>query len=323
MSTVFPPLSEADYSLDLMGDLGRLCLSELAAMGYTGISQTEPTEICERYLNALYRRVTVQPRTFYKSKTLTIPPEVQAGYDLLRKKVENGEDLTPHLSSLLDDVNFNDPLLNAWKIHHFHLGTKPHPTKSHLVERTGPILLAMVHGDEFHAIAILAHGRGGNHDVFYDQDLIEILHESFPDMMARFKINGKAASPKPTNEEVKVLRDAGITAFAQTNDGTLYMPNFGFTSVGGTTKDTGATVVIDTMRVTSAVQRLEKLIREKIVALELCFSKTDGKRPYKIGLTGFLNNGYVTAREETSYVGIRISLEKGSEWLDIWHELKP
>ena len=139
-------------------------------------------------------------------------------------------------------------------------------------------------------------------------------------MMERYKINGWAATPKPTNDEVKILRDAGITVFAQTDDGSLYMPNLGFTSVGGRTKDTGARVVVDAMRVTKALKMLEKMVREKIAALELCFSKTDGKRPYKIILTGFLNNGYVTAREETSNVGMRISLEKGANWLDVWHE---
>lgn len=323
MVTNFPPLHDSDYSIDLMFDLGQLCSAELSAMGYTNISSTDPTELCERYLNALYRRVPTQKRSFHQSKQLRIPTEVQEGYDLLKQKVVNGDDLTPHLSGLLDDLDFNDPLLNAWNIHHFHLGTKPHPTKPHLVERTGPILLAMVHDDFFYAISILPHGKGGNHDVFYNQDLIEILHDSFPQMMANFKISGKAATPKPTISEVKQLRDAGITSFAQTNDGTLYMPNLGFTSIGGTTKHTGARIIVDTMRVTNAVKNLEKLICEKLVALELCFSKTGGKRPYKIILTGFLNNGYVTAREETSYVSMRISLEKGSNWLDVWHEMQP
>ena len=323
MVTNFPPLNDSDYSIDLMGDLGRMCSEELAKMGYTNISSTDPEELCERYLNALYRRVSTQKRAFHEAKQMNVPAEVQAGYDLLKQKVQNGDDLTPHLSGLLDDLDFNDPLLNAWKIHHFHLGTKPHPTKPHLVERTGPILLAMVLDDAFYAITILPHGKGGNHDVFYDQDLIEILHESFPKMMERYKINGRAATPKPTNKEVKQLRDAGITSFAQTNDGTLYIPNLGFTSVGGTTKNTGARVVFVSMKVTNAVKKLERMIKEKIVALELCFSKTDGQRPYKIELTSFLNNGYVTAREESSYVGMRVSLEKGPDWLDIWHEQKP
>ncbi len=304
MTPNFPPLNESDYQIDLMSDLGQMCSEELLAMGYDNITLTDPKELCERYLNALYRRVSVRKRTFHQSNNLQIPPEVQGGFDLLKMKVENGDDLTAHLSGLLDKIEQDQK-------------------KAHLIERTGPILMAMVHDDDFYAIAIVPHGKSGSPDVFYDLDLIEILHQSFPKMMEHYRVNGRAAQPKPTNSEVKMLRDAGVTIIPQTNDGTLFMPNLGFTSAGGTTKNTGARVVFDAMKVVKGVKTLEKQIREKIVPLELCFSKTGGVRPYKIVLTGFLNNGYVTAREESSYVGMRISLFEGPTWLDMWHEKRP
>jgi hypothetical protein len=264
-----------------------------------------------QYLNALFRRVHPRPRKFHQSTQLTVPADLQAGFDLLKEKVEKGDDLTPHLSGLLDKIDFNDPLLNAWKIHHFHLGVKPHDKKPGLVERTGPILLGMVQENDFYAIDIIGHGAQGNPEVFYEQDLVEILHKNWPTMMDRYRIkNGKAATPKPTNAEVKMTRDAGITLITQADDGTLYMPTVGFTSVGGTTKDTGGQIVFEVMRISHAVKLLQKIIVKKIATLELPFSKTGGKRPYKIVLTNFLN-GVVAAHEESSMVGMRISPFKG------------
>jgi hypothetical protein len=305
-----------------MADLAQMCAEELHAMGYQNITTSDPTLLCERYLNALYRRVQPRKRNFHISRQLQVPSDMQAGFELLKKKVEDGDDLTPHLSGLLDKLEYNDPLLNAWRIHHFHLGTQPYQRNANLVERTGPILLAMVHDDDFYAITIASHGRDGQKDLFYDLDLIEILHENFPAMMKPFKIDGWATTPKPTNEEVKLARDNGINLFSQTNDGSLYLPSPGFTSVGGTTKQTGLRVVYDAMLVVNSVRALERLIRDKIEALEICFSK-QGARPYRICLTGFLNNGYVTAREESSYIGMQISVLKGPECLDVWQEIKP
>lgn len=316
----FPPLNENDFEIDLWGDVGKICAAELAGMGYKSVSSSDPQELCIQYLNALFRRVDPRPRKFHQSTELKVPPDLLAGYESLKEKIEKGQELTPHLSGLLEDIDFNDPLLNAWKIHHFHLGTKPHPKNPNLVERSGPILLGMVQENDFYAIDIIEHGSKGNPEVFYEQDLIEILHNNWPTMMDRYRINGKAAGPKPSNAEIKLARDAGITVFSQTNDGTLYLPTVGFTSVGGTTKDTSGQIIFQVMRIVRAVNLLQKLIVEKISALELCFSKTGGIRPYKIVLTHFLD-GITTAREESSLVGMRVSQfcgEPGEEWLDVW-----
>ena len=319
----FPPLEVNDYEIDLWADLGNTCHSELVNMGYKNISSTDPEELCTNYLNALFRRVKARPRKFHVSSQLTVPPDQQAGFDLLKEKVERGDDLTPHLSGLLANENFNDPLLNAWKIHHFHLGAHPHKNNSALVERTGPILLALVEPDDFYAIDIIAHGKHGNPEVFYEQDLIETLHNNWPRMMDRYRLkNAKAAFPQSSNAEVKLARDAGITIIPQTADGTLYLPTAGFTSVGGTTKNTGAQISFEVMKITKAVKFLQETVIEKIVPLELAFHKNGGQRPYKIALTNFLN-GMITAREETSKIGIRISgspAPPGEKWIDIWSE---
>jgi len=323
MVITFAPLEAKDYEIDLWADLGRSCRAELANMGYQNISSTDPEELCTMYLNALFRRVQAKPRNFHRSTQLAVPLDHQSGFDLLKEKVERGTDLTPHLSGLLSKEDFNDPLLNAWKIHHFHLGVNPHKNNPSLVERTGPILLALVEPDDFYAIDIIAHGKHGYPEVFYEQNLIEILHNNWPNMMNRYRLkNAKAAFPQPSNAEVKLVRDAGITMIPQTADGSLYMPAAGFTSVGGTTKDTGAQIVFEVMKITNAVKLLQKTIVEKMVSLELAFDKNGGRRPYNVILTNFLN-GMITAREESSKVGMRISSKPappGEKWIDIWSE---
>lgn len=321
--TKFGPLNSADYRIDLLSDLGNLCKAELLNMDYKDITSHDPEELCTIYLNAIFRRVALRPRVFHQSRKLKVPSDLQAGFDLLKNKVQNGQDLSPHLSSLLMNETFNDPLLNAWKIHHFHLGIQPHKKNPLLVERTGPILLALVEPDDFYAIDIISHGAKGNPEVFYEQDLIEILHQNWPKMMDKYRVkNGKAAFAKPTNAEIKLARDNGITVITQTDDGTLYLPTAGFTSAGGTTKHTGGQIVFEVLKITNAIKLLERTIVEKLVALELAFSKNGAQRPYNITLTNFLD-GLITAREESSEVGMCISITRSGPrevWLDIWSE---
>jgi hypothetical protein len=94
------------------------------------------------------------------------------------KKVESGDDLSPHLSlgawregytpaaqqigAAVDRWDDKDFLLNVMGFHHFHLGTKLE--KKGFVERTDEVLFAFVTRTTFDVLGIFDHSVFENHD---------------------------------------------------------------------------------------------------------------------------------------------------------------
>ena len=144
------------------------------------------------------------------------PPALKAGFDALVRKVEQGDDLRPHLSTLIRKPDLNDPLLNDWGVHHFHLGTTLEP--SGFVQRTGPLLFALVRPDDFHIIGVFEHGE------WTRDDIVEVLHSNWPQVLARWRAGGVKRAGDPWNaNRRKAFRKAGLYLPTETRDGTVYV----------------------------------------------------------------------------------------------------
>ena len=72
------------------------------------------TDIPVHFFNAVQRRITARRRTLLISDTFQCPAEHQAGWDFIRQKVTDGQDLAPHLSKLINNPEETDPMLNDW-----------------------------------------------------------------------------------------------------------------------------------------------------------------------------------------------------------------
>lgn len=151
------------------------------------------------------------------AKELTCPAPEQAGFDALRKKVEEGADINPHLSRKnQNDPDYDDGLLNDWGIHHLHLGISASPGGP--VPRTGPLLFARVTETHLYAINVLAHGAWTN------KHLIEVINSNWPETLAPYKLKGAVAlETVVSDEQHKDLRDSGVTTMLQLSDGSVLM----------------------------------------------------------------------------------------------------
>lgn len=156
------------------------------------------------------------------------PPEVAAGFEILKTKAERGEDLSAHQSKKLLDAKFNDHLLNDWGIHHFHLGTDVDTGSPSFVKRTELLLFARLTDDSVFLIDISRHGA------WSDQRLVEIMHANWPDSIERYRLRGILGLERVvTNEDRERLREAGALTFVQLADGTVYAPIGGGYSSSG------------------------------------------------------------------------------------------
>ena len=137
-----------------------------------------------------------------------------------------GDDVNSHLSKTILSDNFEDPLLNDWGIHHFHLGESVY---NGFAERTGPLLFALVKDSDVYFINVLAHGA------WSEQELIRTLHNEWPESIVNYRLNGVLGlAGQPTNEDIAQLRKVGVQTMVQIEDGVVYGPIGGGYSTAGT-----------------------------------------------------------------------------------------
>lgn len=172
-------------------------------------------EIPLLYFNAKSRRPESRPRKVQVSDTFNCPSELQPGWLRLKALIEFGADITGNLSKLTKKLHNKDSMLNDWGVYHFHLGAK---MTGSFVERTGPLLFALVTVDEFLAIGIYQHGAWAN------TDIVETIHRNWPHVVAQNQIYGVEPEASTTEKERLTLRKKNANSFTSVSDGTVYSP---------------------------------------------------------------------------------------------------
>lgn len=242
-------------TMDFYSDWVAILRGELAAVGYPAPAVANGQEVCFRHFNYRKRAIDVRPRAVEQSAEFVLPADQVAGYEALKAKIEAGEDVRPHLSTQLTDPDYDDPMLNDWGIHHFHLGTSPHPTRPGFVARTGPLLYARVLDDQVLCFQIMTHANWTN------RQLIEIWHNNWPQDLAPYKLKGvSAAMPAVTDDELKLLRQGRVNTILQLPDGSLIVPPGG----GIATSGLSAQVVHDCDWYAHHMKAIEKHVQSKL-----------------------------------------------------------
>ncbi|MCM2318754.1 MAG: hypothetical protein NDI93_05420 [Pseudomonas sp.] len=215
-----------DIEIDLSNDWDEYLRNEIVAAGYAADSNDSPDDLSYKFFNIHKRKVTVAPRTVYESSTLFCPEEHRSGYEALKTKFSNGDDITPNLSKTILSDNYEDSLLNDWGIHHFHLGEN---ISNGFAERTGPLLFALVKDSAIYCVDIKAHGA------WSEQNLIRTLHTEWPESISSYRINGVLGlSHQLSNDDIAKLRKAGVQTMVQVEEGVVYGPIGGGYSTAGT-----------------------------------------------------------------------------------------
>jgi hypothetical protein len=214
--------------MDFYADFSELLRRRLKSVGYHLPKCVKPERIPLIYFNVLGRQIDAQPRTIVAASHFPWPADNEVhkeGFDVLLRKIENGEDLRPHLSDKINRPTYNDMLFNDWGIQHLHLGRNV--GNNGFVERTGKLLYVFVTVDVCHLITI------GDHGHFSCQQMVETVHSHWPHLISRYRLNCIGVEYSPTDEEINKLRKAGVSYPIQVADGAVYMsPGGGFASNG-------------------------------------------------------------------------------------------
>ncbi|WP_347505847.1 hypothetical protein [Pseudomonas anguilliseptica] len=165
-----------------------------------------PNSLPGRFFDSLRRRISAAPRALNVSDVFSVPIGFEQGWATFSGKISQGGDLNPHLSGAHQSLLNHDGLLNDWGVHHFHLGIKLQAKKPHLIERTGPVVIAYVNANTFYAIGIYDHKPAP----WSKLEIIEALHRNWPEAIEQFVAHGvsgaELSEEQRTNARKKTTR---------------------------------------------------------------------------------------------------------------------
>lgn len=147
----------------------------------------------------------------------------------LINKLQNAEDIIPHLSRSVKDKQYNDALYNDWEIYHLHLGINIE--SDGYVERTKNVLFVMKDNNNIYLIDILSHGNGNL--PWTKKSLLEIVDNNWSFLLDSSDL-GSGVSPVTTYDESEhyKLRKNDINVITSINGRTLMPINLGVTLAG-------------------------------------------------------------------------------------------
>lgn len=238
------------------------------------ISNVSDQELPFIYFNAESRRPDQRIRNIYKSDVFSCPESLGSGWERLKGVIQTGGDVTPNLSKLVERLNNKDSLLNDWGVHHFHLGDT---LSGQFIERTGPLLFALVTKENFYAINVF------NHGAWADQDIVEIIHRNWPDAISQYQIKDVLSVTEVSESDRLNLRKEHANSFFTVSDGTVYAP------IGGGVVSSGYNIhaIVKTDHQRKVLRELEEQLQSQLVNIK------DALRQH-----GYSGQGEVQARLE-------------------------
>ena len=215
--------------INLYEDWIEIIKSELTSQGYalTGLSNDK---IAILYFALQQRIIEIKPRNVLISQEFLCPQELEAGLELIKNKIRNGENIRPNQSRLLKKIDNKDGLLFDWDIHHLHLGTNIE--SDGFVNRTGPLLYVRFDDENAYLLNVESHGA------WTMQELLKIIHRNWPQSIENFRINDAISlSTNFSDEDLKNLRGAQINSLIEVAPGAIYIgPGWGIVGSGDSGK---------------------------------------------------------------------------------------
>lgn len=250
-------------------------ISQMPADNSSGDFSTMPL----RQLLGIYwtwrgRFPAARPRAVHRSRELNASPKAQEHASELAelvRKIEAGEDLTPHLSDRVETAYISgqqrpsvqpanrrqadqDKMLAAWGIHHLHISSAP--GKGRFTARGRDLLYAMFRPDHAYLVGIYTHND------WAQKELVEVIVNNWPDAGLFLRSNyALGATTQFTDDDRRQLRCVNVNDFIEVN-GALYGP----ASLGMTAAGTSAAADRRAMAYMEHLRQLRENLDERLTA---------------------------------------------------------
>jgi hypothetical protein len=210
--------------MDLIKDLKEIFIKQFDKGGISYTNTEDIHELAGRYLNILSKIIKPTPRNVFISKELRskkILEKINAIFDEIKTKFEEGSNVNPHLSKNIFDSDYDDLLLHSWKIYHLHLTNTKKNESDFFYERPPPdyLLFCIVDENDVYFIDILPHKED---NLWSKREMLKILKNNWPELLEPCRIHGITGATY-NDGEIGQLRRSGINSPIEI-DGDVYVP---------------------------------------------------------------------------------------------------
>lgn len=192
-------------------------------------------DVIKSYAWTELRRLPQKKWTVHYSKELGqnhFYSENKEYIDRIKEKAEAGEDLSPHASTMITNIEGKDDMLADWGIYHLHPGHGQRRARSSgFVNRAGELLFVFPHGANLYFLDVFDHGAWTNFS------LIKVIQDNWPSIIENYKLKGVLGlSHEPTEEELYKLRKNQINSAFRVGESFYMGPGGGLSSDGSSAK---------------------------------------------------------------------------------------
>ncbi len=245
--------------IDLRSDWVELLKERLDALGFDTSKFDNDQDLKFAFFGLVNRLVPTESRDVHVSNEFEVPEEHHPGVNALEEKFENGRPVWPHQSKGLSSTDRQDHMLSDWGIQHFHLGTEAEDDSPYM-QRTGPLLFAMVEGEDAYFIDVEEHGAWAK------EELLRIVKNNWPQLLEDYRLDTFDTLACSIDDLDKTqrqqMRRNGINVFLEIDSEHYAPPGGGLTSAG-----TSMDVVVQSDRFVKCLDHLESYVRSNAMPL--------------------------------------------------------
>nr|WP_321239376.1 hypothetical protein [uncultured Tolumonas sp.] len=303
-------------------DLDEIAIKRMKEWGFVWNVKSHVSPFLQ-LLNISFKQIDITPRNVIESSVFTCPKDCIDGYKQLTNHILMGKNINIYLSSGSIDGGFNDGFLNHFGLYHFHLGTiiQRRGKSKNFIQRTKYIAVAYVTPEAIYMIDIRPHAP----DLWIDKSLVEVIHNEWPDLISKYKIQNAITSGKTfSTDELHAIRHHSYNLLISMPDGTLYSPTGAGVSLCGTNSD----ITLYCLRIHKCIKCYLNLIKSEYYTENKDLThpirlKVIAVTPMSLGVIDLKNNQYHLATYNNSDIKtIDVFTYKFNNNLDAFNENK-
>ncbi|MEQ8475441.1 hypothetical protein [Fulvivirga sp.] len=284
-------------TLNFDTDFDEILIHELSDHNFSVDPTSDSDKIRMKYFNYKRRLIQPVPRSVLTSKEFNCPAELQKGLEIVKTKIQNGDNLTPHLSKNLTNLDYNDSLLNDWKIYHLHLGEHLEPNGSGFIERAGPVLFVRIEENKALLINILPHGS------WTKQQMVKVIHDNWPESIESYLLKDVIGlSHVPTDDDIKDMRKFGVNSAIEIEPGVVYA------AIGGglTSAKTSVEVTMALIYYNRLLPKLQKYVEDNLQEIGKIVTDKTGRENEELSLKLVTQNSEYFVVEQNTGLPFRL-----------------
>lgn len=188
----------------------------------------------KRMITPIKRNVILSNELIYKITHKEINNDLINVINIIKMEFENGIDVNPRLSKSLEQISFNDKLLNDWNIYHLHLSNHKNNKEYYFYDRTSQLLFIYLTNSTAYFLDICDEHKN-NPVIFSQQKLLKIIDDNWHDLLSKYRLSEIVSVDVKDDLNRAIARNKN-TFYLETINRKVYLPPGGGLTSAGTSQ---------------------------------------------------------------------------------------